>query len=185
MSLRAPAAGIILEVHGKEGEKVGTDKLLVNMSDLTRFKIRSTMQDDFRDLIKTGRKAYILVDDQKLEGRIGTISPALKDDLIQFYVRPIDNANPNLIPNQKVSLQIIRSSKSNVLRIRKGEAFSKDKQQDVFSVQNASATRKSVQFGLITDQYLEIKSGVAEGELLITSSTSPFRHLTHVEIKNQ
>ena len=39
MSVRAPSAGIILNISGSVGEKVTADKTLVRMSDLSSLKV--------------------------------------------------------------------------------------------------------------------------------------------------
>ncbi len=54
MIIRAPSAGIILSIRGKVGEKVDNDRLLIEMSDLTNFKIQGKVDDDYSEQLKTG-----------------------------------------------------------------------------------------------------------------------------------
>ena len=74
MIIRAPSAGIILSIRGKVGEKVNTDRLLIEMSDLTNFKIQGKVEDDFSEQIKTGTKVYVGLDNENLTGVIGSLT---------------------------------------------------------------------------------------------------------------
>ena len=86
MAIRAPSSGIILEINGKEGEKINTDRLLVRMSDLTTFKLSASIEDIHAEVTKTGRDVYAVVDGEYLTGKIGTVSPTINDHKIEFDV---------------------------------------------------------------------------------------------------
>ncbi len=183
MQVKAPSDGIILSVEGKEGEKIAADKRLVNMSDLTRFKVRASIDDDYKSLLVTGRKAYVAFDTTRLEGRIGTIHPTLTEGRISFYVRLEQSNHPQLLPNQKVTLQIVEQSHKDVWRISNGEAFGKQKKQNVFVIRDDSAFRQEVKFGLMTNDYLEIKTELDSNTQIIISNTSRFKHQESIQIR--
>lgn len=172
LEVKAPSDGIILSIHGKKGEKIGGDKLLVELSDLTRFKIRATIDAKHKNMIKTGRKAYVMVDNARLEGRIGTIMPKLEDGNMQFTVYLTDSNHSKLIPNQKVDLQIVKRARYDVLRLKKGALISNKKVQQVYVVNGDSADLMELKLGLITDEYIEIKGGLEEGDEVIISSVT-------------
>ncbi|MCT4644191.1 MAG: HlyD family efflux transporter periplasmic adaptor subunit [Carboxylicivirga sp.] len=172
LKVKAPSDGIILSIHGKKGEKIGGDKLLVELSDLTRFKIIANIDAKHKNMIKTGRKAYVMVDNARLEGRIGTIMPKLEDGNMQFTVYLTDSSHSKLIPNQKVDLQIVKRARYDVLRLKKGALISNKKVQQVYVVNGDSADLLELKLGLITDDYIEIKEGLKEGDEVIISSAN-------------
>ena len=172
LEVKAPSDGIILSIHGKKGEKIGGDKLLVELSDLTRFKIIANIDAKHKNMIKTGRKAYVMVDNTRLEGRIGTIMPKLEDGNMQFTVYLTDSSHSKLIPNQKVDLQIVKRARYDVLRLKKGALISNKKVQQVYVVNGDSADLLELKLGLITDDYIEIKEGLKEGDEVIISSAN-------------
>jgi len=187
MEVKAPSDGIVLDIHGKVGEKIQGDKLLVTLSDLTRFKIKADIDEKHKGMIKTGRRAYVLVDNTRLEGRIGSIMPSLENGNLQFSVYLTDNNHPKLIPNQKVDLQIVKRARYDVLRIKKGALLNNKKVQQVYVVNGDSANQKELKFGLITDEYLEVKEGLLEGDEVIISSAVVVRNGVSVsvdELKN-
>ncbi len=183
MIIRAPSSGIILEIDGKEGEKVNNDRLLVRMSDLTTFKIIGSIESDYDNIIKTGRGVYVLVDDAKLEGKIGTISPSVKDNKIVFDVFLKQSNDPTLRPNMSLDLQVIEARRDSVLRVRKGPAFGKGNDQSVYFLESDKAYLHEVQTDLSGNDYLEIKSGAKVGDEIVISDISSLRKLKEIEIK--
>ncbi len=183
MTVKAPSDGIILNIHGKEGEKIQGDKLLVSMSDLTRFEIRASIDDKFKRLIKTGRRAYVMIDKDRLEGRIGIVRPTLEDGKVVFTVGLTESKHSSLAPNLRVGLQIVKRSRKDVLRIANGPAFNKQNQQYTFVIDKDSAIREKILVGLVTDEYIELKEGIEEGSELVTSDINGIKHLQAVKIQ--
>lgn len=182
MVIRAPSSGIILEINGQEGEKVNTDRLLVRMSDLTTFKIIGSIEDSYDNITKTGRGVYVLVDKTRLEGKIGTISPAVKDGKIEFDVFLNRNNYENLRPNMSVDLQVIEQKRDSVLRVRKGPAFGNSNDHDLYFLLADKAYLREVKTDLSGNEYLEIKSGAEIGDEIIISDISSLRKLKEIEI---
>ncbi len=182
MAIRAPSSGIILEINGKEGEKVNKDGLLVRMSDLSTFKLRASIEDIHANFTKTGSGVYVLVDDNKLPGKIGTISPTIKDGKIEFDVF-LDQSNySKLRPNMSLDLLVIQTKKDSVLRIKKGPAFGNSNTHSIYFKKLGKAFRKEIKTGLLGNEYIEIKEGVSVGDELIISDISSFRKLEEIEI---
>ncbi|MBR8537101.1 efflux RND transporter periplasmic adaptor subunit [Carboxylicivirga sediminis] len=183
LQVKAPSDGIILAIHGKKGEKIQGDKLLVSLSDLTCFKIQATIDSKFRDMVKTGKRAYVVVDNTRLEGRIGTIMPQLKDGNLEFSVHLTNSQHPKLIPNQKVDIQIVKRARYDVLRIKKGAMISNKKVQHVYVVNGDSANQKELKLGLATDEYIEVQEGLEEGDEVVISTVSAIGKETSVSLE--
>jgi HlyD family secretion protein len=183
MIIRAPSSGIILEIDGKEGEKVNTDRLLVRMSDLTTFKILGSIESDFDNVIKTGTGVLVLIDDSKLEGKIGTISPAIKDNRIEFDVFLEQSNYAKLRPNMSVDMLVIEARKDSVLRVMKGPAFGKANKHSVFIKQGEKAYLHEILTDLVGNDHFEIKEGVQVGDEIIISDISSLRKLQEIDIK--
>lgn len=183
MVIQAPSSGIVLEINGKEGEKVDTDRLLVRMSDLTTFKIRATIDDVFANATKTGRGVYALIDDQRLTGKIGTVSPTIRDNKIEFDVF-LDQSNySKLRPNMSIDLLVIQERKDGVLRLKNGPTFGKSAKHDLYFKKDNMAILQPVRTGLSGDDYIEITEGAEPGDEIIISDISSLRKLKEVELK--
>ncbi|MDN5213321.1 efflux RND transporter periplasmic adaptor subunit [Fulvivirgaceae bacterium BMA12] len=183
MIIRAPSAGIILEINGKEGEKVSTDRLLVRMSDLTRYKLSASIEDTHANITKTGQGVFALVEGTKLAGKIGTISPTVNDGKIEFDVFLEHSSYSKLRPNMSLDLEVVESQKDSVLRVKKGPAFGESKKHNIYFKESGKALLKEVETGLSGSEYYEIREGAKPGDELIISDISSLRQLKEVELK--
>lgn len=182
MVIKAPSAGIVLNIYGKEGEKFRAGDLMIQMSDMTSFKINGTIDEKYAEYVKTGGKVFARIDQELLPGQIGRVKPVIENNKIAFDVYLDQNSHPKLIPNLRLNLSVVSAQADSVLRIRKGNAFSGSGQQNVFVIEEDKAIRRSVNFGLDGSDFLEITSGLSEGDEVINSDISSFRHMKEVEI---
>ena len=173
LDIKAPSAGIIISVSGKVGEKVGNDKMLITISDLTTFKIKGSMDEKYSELIKTGNPVFAFPEDERLNGSIGNVTPIVADNKIQFNVHLENSNNPKLIPNQSVKLQVLKSVKNEVLRISSDNNFKDNAEQTVYVLDSGNVVPRTVQFGIKGAFYQEVISGLNEGEKVLLSD-SPF-----------
>ena len=183
MIVRAPSSGIILTMQGSEGEKVNTDVLLVRMSDLSVLKIRASIGIKKVGIIKTGGLVYAIVENEKVLGTIGDIKPLANDEKIEFDVFLDENKHSKLIPNQKVEILIVTQQAPNVLRLKRGDLITKNKKQFVYVLDQDKAVRRRIETGLSDMEYIEVLSGLQEGERVIISASTTFRHMKEINIK--
>lgn len=183
MSVRAPSAGIILNISGNVGEKVPADKSLVTMSDLSSFKLIGSIDEQYARQLKTGSMVYVTVENEKLEGLIGNITPIVENNKVQFNVHLAESSHPKLIANQNVQIQIFNNKKENTLRIKKFRELENGKTQKVFVVEGNKAVKKEILLGLMGDEYCEILSGLKQGDVVISEETNSIRHLNEIDLK--
>lgn len=173
LNIKAPSNGIILTISGKEGEKVGNDKMLITLSDLTTFKIKGLIDERSSDFIKTGNRVLVLIDNEKLNGTIGNITPTVADNKIQFNVYLENSTNPKLIPNQTVKLLVLKSVKDMVLRVPFSAKFRANTEQMIYVIDSGKVIERKVVFGMSGSDYQEVISGLKEGDQVVLSD-SPF-----------
>lgn len=171
--IKAPSDGIILSISGKEGEKVGNDKMLISMSDLTTFKIRGQIDARYSDFVKTGSHVFVEADQEKIKGTIGSVTPAIAENKIQFNVHLDSTVKSKLIANQAVRLLVPRSMKDDVLRISSNNNFKANAEQTIYVLDSGKVVQRKVLFGMKGTDYQEIISGLNQGENVILTD-SPF-----------
>lgn len=182
MDIKAPSSGIILNISGHVGEKINADKMVVQMSDLTSFKIIGSIDEKMANQVKTGKRVLVTVEDEQLEGLIGNITPMVENNKVQFNVHLNQSSHPKLIANQNVPIQIVNFQKENTLRIKKLPEFNNPKDYKIFVVEGNKAVKREVTFGIIGNEYCEILSGLNEGDEVVSEETNVFRHLNEIEI---
>lgn len=173
LNIKSPSDGIILSIAGKEGEKVGNDKMLITLSDLTTFKIKGLINEKLGEYVKTGNPVFVLTESKKLVGTIGNVTPTIADNKIQFNVHLENSDSLGLIPNQTVKLQVLKSIKDKVLRISSHNKFKANSEQTIYVLDSGKVEERTVKFGLKGSDFLEVISGLKEGEEVILSD-SPF-----------
>jgi HlyD family secretion protein len=184
MSVRAPSSGIILDISGSVGEKVPADKTLVQMSDLSSFKLIGSVDEQFAGQIKTGSLVYVTVENDKLEGLIGNITPMVENNKVQFNVHLEESNHPKLIVNQNVQIQIFNNKIENALRIKTLPGFETGKTLKVFVVEGDKAVKKEVVLGIAGDDYCEILSGLKEGDKVFSEEKGSVRRKDEIDINN-
>lgn len=184
MVVRAPSAGIILQINGKKGERVSKHSLLVKMSDLSAFKIEGSIDDKLAREIDTGTKVYAVIDNEKLAGQIGNISPEVVNNRIEFDVFLEKNNDKKLLPNMSVEMMVVKEEKDSVLRVKNGPALNNETNEfDVYVVKSRTAKRTRIVTGLKGKDYTEIVSGLKEGDKIIISEIPVFRNIDEIVIQ--
>ncbi len=182
MIVRAPSAGIILSIRGKVGEKVNSDQLLVEMSDLTSFKVKGRADDDYSDHIKTGTRVYVGIDEERLTGVVGTVSPVVRDRKIEFDVNLQESSSYKLRPNLTVSLEIVLQERDSVLRIPNGPLIGRGHEHQVYVLRQGRAVPTIIQTGMKSSDFVEVVEGLNEGDRVVLSEVSGPDELSNLEI---
>ncbi len=184
-TVRAPSAGIIMSINGKEGEKINRDQLLVRLSDLSSFKINGTVAEEHAAIVKTGNTVFALVDGEKLVGQIANISPEVQGSKISFDVYLENSNHEKLLANMQMPLLVVRRMKEGVPRIQNGDGLGKGRRSELYVIEGTKAVRKVVNFGMRGLDHSEISSGIQVGDKVIISDVTAFRGRPEIEILNQ
>ena len=186
MHLTAPSSGIVLSITNKVGEKVNTDNVLIRMSDLSTFKISGSAEDKQAEFIKTGRKVFAIIDNERLPGAIGIVNPMIENGKVQFNVHLEEKSHPKLLSNQRIVLWVVGAESENTTRIKNLGLFDKESMNTLYVLNNGTAVRREVTTGIKNPDYIQMLTGVEEGEKIILPKRgmSAFRNEKSVVINN-
>jgi len=186
MHLTAPSSGIVLSITNKVGEKVNTDNVLIRMSDLSTFKISGSAEDKQAEFIKTGRKVFAIIDNERLPGAIGIVNPMIENGKVQFNVHLEEKSHPKLLSNQRIVLWVVGAEAENTTRIKNLGLFDKESMNTLYVLNNGTAVRREVTTGIKNPDYIQMLTGVEEGEKIILPKRgmSAFRNEKSVVINN-
>jgi len=173
LKIKAPMDGIILSILGRAGERVGNDKTLISLSDLTTFKIKGSINEKNSEFIKTGNPVFIFSGNEKLNGVVGNVTPSVSDNKIHFNVHLEQNNSSSLIPNQNVKIKVLKLLKDSVLRVALNKHFRENSEQTIYVLESGQEVERSVHFGMKGSEYQEVISGLKEGEQVVNSK-QPF-----------
>ncbi|MCH7641233.1 efflux RND transporter periplasmic adaptor subunit [Patescibacteria group bacterium] len=124
--------------------------------------------------IDTGQKVIIVVDaiaDKTFTGKVvgldrtGSVTQGVVN---YFSLIALDTSDKALLPNMSVTVEIILSSKPNVLVVPAGAISQFQGQAIVRVLVNGQPQEREVEIGLTTPTQVEILNGLEEGETVIT-----------------
>lgn len=141
-------------------------------------------------MIKQGSPAKVTVDalpGETFEGEVMHVETMGKDNkgITQFGVDIRVKGGPNLRPGMQAKVYIDAGSAKGVLLVPLEGIFEEDGVQKV-EVLNSDGTTKAVavKLGLMNDRIAEIKSGLKEGDLVITGSSADLLPSQHIGNKD-
>jgi RND family efflux transporter MFP subunit len=190
--LKAPLDGVVTEKNYELGEMIGAAKPLYVMISKDNYEIDIDISETDINKIKIGNPAEVTFDafgeDTKFQASVVFIEPAqtVIQDVIYYKTTISDlrlpgvatgtpTGNYQIKPGMTANATITTAEKENVLFIPARAVIEKDNKQKVVRVLvNEQSVEKPVTLGLRGDNGLvEIVSGLAEGEEVITSVKTP------------
>jgi len=176
--------GVVTWVNKSIGAAVREGDALARIADLSSFKVRGTITDNYLSELHTGMAAIIRINDVQLRGTVVNIQPSVQNGIVTFDVRLEERENKLLRPNLKVDVFLVTSSRPQVLRVANGQAFRGGVTQGVFVVTGDKAQKRELQIGMTNFDFVELSGNIRAGERVITSDMSGFQQVNEVTIKN-
>lgn len=173
--LTAPMAGTVASISVVEGELVSTVQPVVVLIDTSKFKIVLAIDETDIGRIQAGQQATITLDafpGEELTGQVTEVSPAgaIQQGIVTYSVtvQP-DPTDLPMRPGMTAGVDIVVARKENVLLVPNRAIRSQDGRRVVLIPRGDQTVAVEVETGLRNEQFVEIKSGLSEGDLVITS----------------
>jgi len=190
MEVRAPMDGVIARWETQIGTQIQPGEWMGYVFNTSDMSMWVEVDDIDVLMIKQGSPVTVTVEalpGETFEGVVEHVSTMGKDmqGITRFGVEIRVQGGPNLKPGMQASAYIDAGSAKDVLLIPLEAIFEEDGAQKV-EVLNPDGTTKvaTVKLGLMNDRYAEVKSGLQEGELVITGSSADLLPSQHIGNKN-
>jgi HlyD family secretion protein len=178
-NIAAPVSGPILEKFVEDRRVLLAGEQLLKIGDMKSIEIESDVLSEEIAHMRVGNRVEIqgkVLGDDGLIGAVKRIYPAgfMKISSLgveQQRVRTIidfDNSEVQLRPGTRVDVNIITAESPNTLAIPDRALFRHQGNWALFVVDGNTARLISVEVGLRNDDWAEIKSGIEEGQLIIS-----------------
>ncbi len=182
-NITVPRPGVITWVNKNIGASIREGETLVRIANLDSYKIAGNISDAYLSRIRPGIPVLILVNNKKFRGTIASVNPSIQNNLVSFEVQLAEKSNPEYRPNMKVEIHLITDIAENALVVENGPGFRGVASQDIFIVENGKAIRRNVRIGLTNFDQVQILDNVKEGETVIISDMSEFKHASSIAIR--
>ncbi len=190
MEVRAPMDGIIARWDTQIGAQIQPGEWMGYVFNTSDMSMWVEVDDIDVLMIKQGSPATVTVEalpGETFEGVVEHVATMGKDmqGITRFGVDIRVKGGAELRPGMQASAYIDAGSAQDVLLIPVEAIFEEDGVQKV-EVLNPDGTTKAVtvKLGLMNDRYAEVKSGLQEGELVITGSSADLLPSQHIGNKN-
>ncbi len=184
--LKSPFSGRIGIKNVSEGAYVTPATSLATLVQTDPVKIDFTIPEKYSTLVKTGRKIKFEVEGQPEPyfANIVVIDPKIDPNLRTLRIRAVSkNPNDRLVPGMFVRVtvdldvvQAIMVPTEAIVPILKGKK--------VYVVREGKAAEVMVETGLRTDKKIQITSGLAVGDSVITSGIMALKKDAPVRVKS-
>jgi len=177
--VRSPADGTIIERLVDENIPAVPQMAAFIIEDTDRLEIEANVLSDDINKVQIGDEVEISgkpLDDEILMGKVTKIAPAAKAEMSTLGVSqnrvPVTieiNGDTSLLkPGFSVDAKIITANRKNILMVPDSSVFDYEGKSTIFVVENGKTRLRIVEKGIESDDYIEIISGLKEGEMILS-----------------
>lgn len=188
-TITAPRRGVILRKYVEEGSIItsgrssfagtGEGTSIVQLGDLSRVFVNASVDETDIARVTLGQTVDITLDaypDEKFEGTVTRIDPqTVVEQNVTTVPVTVEILNPDarLKPGMNATCDFLVDYRKNVLRLPSQLVRDMGEGKYVVTLlKGKEETEKTVEVGVIGDEYTEIVSGLKEGDVVTSASTS-------------
>ncbi|MEM7480797.1 MAG: efflux RND transporter periplasmic adaptor subunit [Acidobacteriota bacterium] len=183
--VRAPFAGLIVRRYVKQAETVSVNTPLFRLSDFDPLLCPIQVPERELGRLEPGQRARLEVEafpDETFEARVLRISPIVDADSGTVEVTLEASGRSKLRPGMFASVFLETESRADALVIP-FSALALDRLGDsVYVVENDQAMRREIELGFREGDAVEVRSGLAEDEVVVAVGQDGLSDGTPVEI---
>ena len=175
ITFRSPASGIITEKKALQGMRFMPGEMLYQVTDLSSVWVVADVFEQDIALVKTGTKARLTINaypGKIFEGRITYVYPTLRAETRTIPVR-VELANPGqlLKPAMFAQVEMQAGAKAAVLTVPDSAVIDSGTRRIVLvQVKEGRFEPREVKTGASSDNYIEVREGVREGEQVVVAA---------------
>ena len=181
--IRSPRRATLTYINTEIGSTVSAGQKIAIVSDLRHFKAECEISDTHSDRVRVGGAVLLKIGKERLTGTINTVTPLSQGGAITFTAVPDDMSHPRLRSGLRSEVFVITSIKDDVLRIRNGSFYSGPGDYTMFVMKNEELRVRNVKLGECNYDYIEVISGLEEGEKVVVSDMSKYKGKEKLKVK--
>ncbi len=192
-TIKSPIDGMVMDIHVKEGSIVQTGTEIIEIGNDGDFYIESDILASEVGKIVEG--ANVLIENEDLgiyevEGNVEKIHPKAFSKVSDLGIEQkrvrvemgIENIT-DLKPGYEVDVNIFEAGAKNVIIIPENSIFQIEDENYVFVIEENTSALRKVEIGIEGEDFVEVKSGLKEGEILIESPDKDLEEGMKVSLK--
>ena len=182
--IRSPRKAILTYINNQVGAQVAEGSQVAIISDLSHFKVEGEIADTYGDRVAAGGKAIVKIGSDKLEGTVSSVTPLSKNGVISFTVQLKEDNHRRLRSGLKTDVYVMNAVKDDVLRIANSSYYVGKGEYELFVVNGNQLLKRKVQLGDSNFEYVEVVSGLQEGDQVIVSDMNAYKDKNKLKIED-
>lgn len=178
--IRAPIAGVISQRPVEVGDTLMIGSPVATIVKPDRLYVRATVDEVDADRVSLGQPVGITIDafpGRVFEGKVIRISPivlGVRQETRTFEVRiGFNEGEKGIKPGMSADIEIITDTLKGILSVPANAVVERKGKKMIFIIDGKRARLVPVEIGLSTWNYVEIKKGLKEGDMIITNPDVP------------
>jgi Cu(I)/Ag(I) efflux system membrane fusion protein len=175
VTFRAPASGIVLEKKAVQGMRFMPGEMLYQIADLSSVWVIAEVPEQDIGQVRTGARTQVTADaypERSFDGKVAFIYPTLNSATRTVQVR-IEISNPQALlkPAMFANAQIAVGKADKVLTVPTSAVIDSGTRQVILvRLGEGRFEPRAVTLGSRSDNHVEVLSGIAEGEQVVTAA---------------
>ena len=166
--VKAGLDGVLQKLGVTLGQSVTLGSELATVGSLTSLIAEIKVPQLQVNLVSVGSDAEVDTRHGLFTGKIVRIDPVVADGAVSVDIQMPEQLSADIRPMQMVDATIFGSSRSNVSSVIQPSGVTPDSQHQVFKfISDKQAVRVTVQFGQVSNNTIEVKSGLKPGDRII------------------
>ena len=175
-TIRAPYHAIVTKRLVDPGEPVTATPVthLLEVQDIATLYLEFSLPQELLSLVRTGTPLTFAAEGvagAESSGEVATIFPAIDEATRSFRCRTIvENTNQTFRPGMLCRVQVVSREAPDALAVPRAALRSAASGWKVIVSNDGHSVERTVQVGLLTDEWAEIKEGLREGDKVLLAS---------------
>lgn len=168
----APISGVVGKIYVEIGQSVAPSMPIATVTSYSnRVKIKAPISDQDLNSLKLGARAEVSASaypNTTFDGKVTQFSPMLDPTSRSATVEvTVPNTNKKLVPGMACSIRLILEQRQDVIAVPLVALFTNGFSKAIV-VEGTTAHFREIKVGLEGDQWIEVISGLKEGEKVAT-----------------
>lgn len=187
-TIRSPFSGIVTERLVEVGNLVNANDVVFRTADLDPLLARIYVPEKDIGRVRPGQSVRINVEgsDQTHTGRVALISPIVDPEsgTVKVTVEIRDRLG-RLRPGMFTTVNLVIAIQENVLQVEKKALVAEAEGSYAFLFLDGTAEKRLLEIGIAEGDYVEVLSGLSDGDSIITVGQEGLRNGAPVRIAGQ
>lgn len=187
LNIKAPFKGVIVNLpYYTEDVEVASGQVMLGMMDYSQMYMEISLPENTINKINVGQRVLVTnynIKSDTLVGQITQLSPVINEETRTFSgFITIENPNLKLRPGMFAKGDIVTLQKDSVLVIPKEIVNARRGYRVVFTIEQNRATEKNIVTGVSDDRFIEVESGLSQGDKIVVKGYEWLRNRSKVKI---